>query len=429
VFINLVGFGIVIPLLPFYGQTLDAPPWQVALMFSAYSLGQFVAEPFWGRLSDRIGRKPVLMITILANAAGYLALAFVPNIWLAIGVRLFTGLGAGNVSTAQGYVADVTPPELRAGRMGLIGAAFGLGFIFGPAIGGLLTRPDLGPLGYQLPIFTASGLCVLAALGVAFLLKESRVRADAATPRPPFLGGVHDAVANPVVSRVLLVTLIYMAGFSGMESTFGFWTEARYGWTAREVGLCFMAVGIVSVICQGFLAGRLARRFGESRVLAVGCLVFGAGPGGSGGRQSPAARLGLAGAGDHGGRCLRHGDDHAQYLGPDLALGRSRPSGGHAGAEHGLKLDRTHLRPHDRRRHLFADRARLALPDRRSPDHSGGGDGDQRRESVPQAAGHRNFAGSLAASTSSRLAISGHSCAPGEFQCSSVSKGPVRQHG
>lgn len=277
VFINLVGFGIVIPLLPFYGQSLDAPTWQVTIMFSAYSLGQFVAEPFWGRLSDRIGRKPVLLITILANAAGYLALAFVPNIWLAIAVRLFTGFGAGNVSTAQGYVADVTPPELRAGRMGLIGAAFGLGFIFGPAIGGLLTHPELGKLGYQLPIFTASGLCLLAAIGVAVLLKESRVKADPAAPRPPFLGGVHDAVANPVVSRVLLVTLIYMAGFSGMESTFGFWTEARYGWTAREVGLCFMAVGVVSVLCQGLLAGRLARRFGEARVLAVGCLIFGAG--------------------------------------------------------------------------------------------------------------------------------------------------------
>ncbi len=282
VFINLVGFGIVIPLLPFYGQTLDAPPWQVAIMFSAYSLGQFVAEPFWGRLSDRIGRKPVLMITILANAAGYLALAFVPNIWLAIAVRLFTGLGAGNVSTAQGYVADVTPPELRAGRMGLIGAAFGLGFIFGPAIGGLLTRTDLGTLGYQLPIFTASGLCLMAALGVAFLLKESRVKADPAAPRPAFLGGVRDAVDNPVVSRVLLVTLIYMAGFSGWESTFGFWTEARYGWTAREVGLCFMVVGVVSVICQGLLAGRLARRFGESRVLAIGCLTFGTAVGASG---------------------------------------------------------------------------------------------------------------------------------------------------
>jgi len=277
VFINLVGFGIVVPLLPFYGQTLDAPPWQVALMFSAYSLGQFVAEPFWGRLSDRIGRKPVLLITVLANAAGYLALAFVPNIWLAIAVRLFTGLGAGNISTVQGYVADVTPPELRAGRMGLIGAAFGLGFIVGPGLGGLLTRPDLGTLGYQLPIFVAAGLCLLAAVGVVVLLKESRAKADPAAARPPFLGGVHDAVANPVVSRVLLVTLIYMAGFSGMESTFGFWTEARYEWGAREVGLSFMAVGVVSVICQGFLAGRLARRFGEARVLAVGCLIFGSG--------------------------------------------------------------------------------------------------------------------------------------------------------
>lgn len=277
VFINLVGFGIVVPLLPFYGQTLDAPPWQVALMFSAYSLGQFFAEPFWGRLSDRIGRKPVLLITVCANALGYLMLAFAPNIWLAIGIRLFTGLGAGNVSTVQGYVADVTPPEKRAGRMGLIGAAFGLGFIVGPGLGGLLTRTDMGALGYQMPIFVAAGLCVLAALGVTVFLKESRARADPATPRPPFLSGVKDAVANPVVSRVLLVTLIYMAGFSGMESTFGFWTEARYGWGAREVGFSFMAVGIVSTLCQALIAGRLARRFGEARVLAVGSLIFGSG--------------------------------------------------------------------------------------------------------------------------------------------------------
>ena len=277
VFINLVGFGIVVPLLPFYGQSLQAEAWQVALMFSAYSLGQFFAEPFWGRLSDRIGRKPVLMITVAANAIGYLALAFVPNIWLAIGVRLFTGLGAGNISTVQGYVADVTPPEKRAGRMGLIGAAFGMGFIVGPGLGGLLVREDLGQLGYQLPIFVAAGLCVVALIGVGVLLKESRVRADPAVARPPFIGGVRDAVANPVVSRVLLVTLLYMAGFSGMESTFGLWTDARYDWGAREVGLAFMTVGIVSTVSQGLLTGRLARRFGESRVLAFGCLLFGLG--------------------------------------------------------------------------------------------------------------------------------------------------------
>lgn len=278
VFINLVGFGLVVPLLPFFGQSLDAQAWQIALMFSAYSLGQFFAEPFWGRLSDRIGRRPVLLITVAANAVGYLMLAFAPNIWAAIAIRLFTGLGAGNISTVQGYVADVTPPDKRAGRMGLIGAAFGLGFIVGPGLGGVLVHEELGRLGYQLPIFVAAALAALAAVGVIVFLKESRVRATAETPPPQrFLAGLHQAFADPVVSRVLLVTLIYMAGFSGMESTFGLWAEARYGWGAREVGLAFMAVGVVSVIGQALIAGRLARRFGEARVLAFGCLLFGAG--------------------------------------------------------------------------------------------------------------------------------------------------------
>ncbi|WP_372692517.1 MFS transporter [Brevundimonas sp.] len=275
VFINLVGFGLVVPLLPFFAQSLQAEAWQITLMFSAYSLGQFFAEPFWGRLSDRIGRKPVLLITLIANALGYLMLAFVPNIWLAIAVRLFTGLGAGNISTVQGYVADVTPPEQRAGRMGLIGAAFGLGFIVGPGLGGLLTQPQLGHIGYQLPIFLAAALAALAAVGVVVFLRESRAKADPAAPRPAFLAGLKDARDNDVVSRVLIVTLIYMAGFSAMESVFGLWAESRYQWDAREVGLSFMIVGIVSTLNQGFFAGKLARRFGESRVLAVGMLLFG----------------------------------------------------------------------------------------------------------------------------------------------------------
>jgi multidrug resistance protein len=275
VFINLVGFGLVVPLLPFFAQSLKAEAWQITLMFSAYSLGQFFAEPFWGRLSDRIGRKPVLLMTLIANALGYLMLAFVPNIWLAIAVRLFTGLGAGNISTVQGYVADVTPPEQRAGRMGLIGAAFGLGFIVGPGLGGLLTQPQLGRLGYQLPIFLAAALAAVAAVGVVVFLRESRAKADPAAPRPAFLAGLKDARDNAVVSRVLVVTLIYMAGFSAMESVFGLWSESRYQWGAREVGLSFMIVGIVSTLNQGFFAGRLARRFGESRVLATGMLLFG----------------------------------------------------------------------------------------------------------------------------------------------------------
>lgn len=275
VFVNMVGFGVVVPLLPFFARSLNAPEWQITLMFSAYSLGQFFAEPFWGRLSDRIGRRPVLMMTISSNIVGYLALAFAPNIWVAIFIRLATGFGAGNISTVQGAIADVTPPHQRAARMGLTGAAFGLGFIVGPALGGLLTQQELGRLGFQIPLFAGSFLAALSALGVSLFVKESRERAT--TPdRTPRLGALHDARAHPVISRVLLVSLIYMAAFSGMESTFGLWAQARWGWGAREVGLAFMAVGVVSTIGQGFLTGRLVRAFGEPRVLAAGMSFFGA---------------------------------------------------------------------------------------------------------------------------------------------------------
>lgn len=275
VFINLVGFGLIVPLLPFFGSSLGAEPWQITLLFAAYSLGQFFAEPFWGRLSDRIGRKPVLLITLVANAAGYLMLAFVPNIWVAIAVRLFTGLGAGNISTVQGYVADVTPPEKRAGRMGMIGAAFGLGFIVGPGVGGLLVDEAAGRHGFLMPIYLAAAMAAVAAVGVIVFLRESRAKADPAAAREPFLSGLRVAFDNPVVSRVLLVTLIFMAGFSGMEATFALWAEQSWSWHAREVGLNFMAVGVVSVLSQALLTGRLARRFGEANVLAFGAVIFG----------------------------------------------------------------------------------------------------------------------------------------------------------
>jgi MFS family permease len=272
-FINMVGFGVVVPLLPFFAGALDAEPWQVTVLFSAFSLGQFLGEPFWGRLSDRIGRKPVLVVTVFANVVGYVALAFAPTIWVAVAVRLFTGFGAGNISTIQGYIADVTPPTQRAGRMGLIGASFGVGFIVGPTLGGLLSHPDAGRLGYQPPLFVAAGLAALSAAAVVVFLRERRVHAP---PPPSPWESLGDARRHPVISRVLLVSLIYMAGFSGMEATFGLWAQASFGWGAREVGWCFGGVGVVAAVSQGLLTGPLSRRFGESRLLAFGVVLFGA---------------------------------------------------------------------------------------------------------------------------------------------------------
>jgi MFS family permease len=281
VFINLVGFGLVIPLLPFYAKSLNASPWQVTAMFSAYSLGQFLAEPFWGRLSDRIGRRPVLIVTILANTLSYVALAFAPSIGWAFAIRLASGFGSGNISTIQGYMADVTPPEHRAERMGLLGAAFGMGFVFGPVLGAFL--PGLAPLfghaeggrlTFQIPLLTAAGLAAIASLGVFLFVRESRAPSAKDAPVIRRREHVKDAAAHPVLSRVLLVTLISTAAFAGMESVFGLWTQARFDWGIRQVGLCFAVIGIIASVGQGLITGRLARRFGEGKVLTAGLTII-----------------------------------------------------------------------------------------------------------------------------------------------------------
>jgi predicted MFS family arabinose efflux permease len=275
VFINLVGFGLVIPLLPFFAQSLEAQAWQITLLFSAYSVGQFFAEPFWGRLSDRIGRKPVLAMTLAANALSYLALAFAPTLAAALVLRLVGGLASGNISTIQGYIADITPPEKRAGRMGVLGAAFSLGFIVGPGLGGLLAQPGLGPLGFRIPLFVAAGLAAAACLGVLLFVRESLTAPDPHARRPGRFEALGEAWRHPVIRRVLLVSLVYMAAFACMESVFALWAERRFDWTPREVGLNFMVIGAVAFVGQGLLSGMAARRFGEAKVLTFGMTVFG----------------------------------------------------------------------------------------------------------------------------------------------------------
>jgi MFS family permease len=270
VFINMTGFGIVVPLLPFYAQSFEAEPWEIALIFSAYSMGSFFGEPFWGRLSDRIGRKPVLVWTIAGNFLCYFTLAFAPNVWTAFMIRFAGGMASGNGSVIQAYVADVTPLEKRAGQMAVMAAVWNLGFIIGPAAGGLLARPDAGHLGFQIPLLAASGLSLLCAICVAIFVRESRAGAAAPTTEASRWAAFGAATRHPVVSRLMLVTLLVGCAFTGIEATFALWAQQRFAWGPREIGLCFAIMGVASAIVEMFLLGRLTERFGVGRTLAFG---------------------------------------------------------------------------------------------------------------------------------------------------------------
>jgi MFS family permease len=271
-FINMLGFGIVVPLLPFYATSFNAPAWQIALIFSAYSMGGFFGEPFWGRLSDRIGRKPLLVSTLAANCLCYGLLAFAPNVWMAFAIRFFGGMFAGNGSVVQGYIADVTPPDERAGRMSRMGAAWNVGMIVGPTLGGWLAHPSAGPAGFRIPLLVAAGLAGLASLCILLLVRESRTPTPKeAWVNPPgrwTMTGV--AFRHPVVGRLMLLTFLVGCAFTGIEANFGLWAAHRFEWTPANLGTCFAVVGVVSAISQFFITGPLSKRFGEARMLSIG---------------------------------------------------------------------------------------------------------------------------------------------------------------
>ena len=269
IFINMLGFGIIVPLLPFYAQSFNAEAWQIALVFSAYSAGSFFGEPFWGRLSDRFGRKPLLISTIAANCLCYFALAFAPNVWAAIAIRLVGGLAAGNGAVVQGYLADVTPPEKRAGKMAWIGAAWNVGLIFGPMVGGIFAHPESGPAGFRTPLFLASGLAALSVISIVLFIRESRER-EMLGERPSRWGALGAAAGSPVISRLMLLTFLVGFAFTGIESVFGLWAQARFGWGPREIGVCFFFVGVAAALTQTLVTGRLSERYGAGRMLAIG---------------------------------------------------------------------------------------------------------------------------------------------------------------
>jgi MFS family permease len=270
IFINMLGFGIIVPLLPFYAKSMNASAWQISLIFSAYSIGSFFGEPFWGRLSDRYGRKPLLISTVSGNCLCYLALAFAPNVATAFVIRLLGGLASGNGAVIQGYIADVTPPEKRARMMSRQGAAWNVGMIVGPAVGGAFAHTNAGPIGFRIPLFIASALSGLAVVAIVLVIRESRVRDQSISQRPSRWSAIGDAIRDPVIGRLMLLTFLVGFAFTGIESTFGLWGLARFGWGPRQISVCFAAVGVVAALTQFFVTGPLSERYGEGRMLAIG---------------------------------------------------------------------------------------------------------------------------------------------------------------
>ena len=277
-FINMLGFGIVVPLLPFYAQSFQAAPWQIALIFSAFSMGTFFGEPFWGRLSDRYGRKPLLLSTVAATMTCYLLLAFAPTVTTAFFIRFFGGMASGNGAVVQGYIADVTPPEKRTRRMSWLGAAASLGLVVGPSIGGVFARTHMGPAGFRIPLLIAASASATCLLALFLFIREPPADERRQHPtRQGRLGGLGEVARHPVIGRLMLLTFLVGFAFTGIESVFGLWGEARFGWGPKQVGVCFAVAGAVSGFTQFFVTGPLSERFGEARVLAAGMALTVAG--------------------------------------------------------------------------------------------------------------------------------------------------------
>ena len=276
VFLDLLGFGLVIPFLPGVARHLGANDLVATLPAVAYSLMQFLFIPIWGRLSDRIGRRPVLLWSIAATAAGMTLLGLSQSLVLIFVARFWSGIATANIAVAQAYIADVTPPERRARGMGIIGMGFGLGFIIGPFVGGALGHIVVfGRVG-ALPAFVAAGLSIVNLIWALSTLPESLPREARGKSKrrmsPLDLTELRAALALPGIGQAIAINFTMIFWFAGMEQTFRLFTEDAFGMSDWETGRIFGVVGIVSATVQGGLIAMLTRRFGEVRLVRGGML-------------------------------------------------------------------------------------------------------------------------------------------------------------
>lgn len=301
IFLDLVGFGIIIPIMPFYAEHFGASATDIGLLAASFSLMQFFFAPIWGRLSDRVGRRPIILMSLIGSAVTMTLFGLANSLLMLFAARIFAGIFMANISAAQAYIADITTPENRAKGMGIIGAAFGLGFIFGPPIGGILS--DAGVLQaaerlisrlfstdaaglllgnrYGVPAFFAAGIAAINVLAASIYLPESRSRAEIRQSRESEqrsrfnVANFKAALLNPVVSLFIILFFLVTLAFANLEATFALMTERHYGYDSTQNGYLFAFIGILVAIMQGALIGPLTRRFGEGRLLTLGLLAQG----------------------------------------------------------------------------------------------------------------------------------------------------------
>jgi len=268
IFVNLVGFGIIVPLLPFYAERFNASPFIIGLLFAIFSLCQLFASPVLGDLSDRYGRRPILIFSLLGTVVSFVMLAMAQSIAMLFLARIVDGLSGGNISTARAYVADVTEPKDRARAYGLIGAAFGLGFICGPALSALLVN-----VSYTAPIWAAAAITLVATVMAWLWLPETVHRAHAGTGMP--FRNLRAILGRPGLRQILAIDFVYWFAFAVFQTTFALFAARRFGFGVSQTGYFFAAFGVLGAIVQGGMIRRVVDRLGDKRTFLAG-LIFGA---------------------------------------------------------------------------------------------------------------------------------------------------------
>lgn len=274
VLLSGMGFGLILPGFPFVAEKLGAPHWAGPMVLGLYAIGQFIATPFWGRYSDRYGRRPLLLGSIAGGMVGHLICAFAPNLLVLSFGRLLTGLMGGNIPVAMAYATDISSPDQRAKTMGMVGASLSLGFIVGPLIGGLLGGKDAASATLLWPGLAAAGVCLVAIIGASVLLKESlpaeRRAGQSAEGDTSGAQAFRKVMQRPVLARLLAVGFLAYLAMAAFETNFPFWAGDRFGWGPQEIGLSFTYLATLVVTTQGLLVGPLVSRFGEKRLLITG---------------------------------------------------------------------------------------------------------------------------------------------------------------